>query len=107
AMDVRVSLLLGLLAPFVAMVLSTALYAITREQDRFLAMVAMTCLFGAGVIDGIYLPTTLGLLSLATTTGTSVPDTYAVNALGTFLLTARAWNPLIAATFFAVGTMLY
>jgi hypothetical protein len=89
------------------MVLSTALYAITREQDRFLAMVAMTCLFGAGVIDGVYIPTTLGLLSLATSTGANAPDTSAVYALGSFLLTARAWNPIIAATFFAVGSTLY
>src|SRR4029079_16430596 len=74
AADVRVSVVLGLFAPFVAMVLSTALYAITRDQDRFLAMLALTCLFGAGVIDGIYLPTTLGLLSLATTAGTTMPD---------------------------------
>jgi hypothetical protein len=30
-----------------------------------------------------------------------------VYALGSFLLTARAWNPIIAATFFAVGSTLY
>jgi hypothetical protein len=89
AMEVRVSVVLGLLAPFVAMVLSTALYAITREQDRFLAMLAMTCLFGAGVIDGIYLPTTLGLLSLATAAGANAPDPSAVYTFGSFLLTAR------------------
>jgi len=107
AMNVRVSVVLGLLTPFVAMVLSTALYAITRDQDRFLAMIAMICLFGAGVIDGIYIPTTLGLLSLATGAGASVSDTSAVYALGSFLLTARAWNPIIAAIFFAVGSTLY
>lgn len=107
AMDVRLSVVFGLLTPFVAMVLSTALYAITRDQDRFLAMLALTCLFGAGVIDGIYIPTTLGLLSLATTVGTNAPDTYSVYMLGSFLLTARAWNPIIAATFFAVGSTLF
>ena len=107
AMDMRVSVVLGLLTPFVAMVLSTALYAITRDQDRFLAMVAMICLFGAGVIDGIYIPTTLGLLSLATGAGANVSDTSAAYALGSFLLTARAWNPIIAATFFAVGSTLF
>jgi hypothetical protein len=115
ATEVRVSVVLGLLTPFVAMVLSTALYAITREQDRFLAMLAMTCLFGAGVIDGIYIPTTLGLLSLATTAGANAPGLEAgtpwapsaVYTLGSFLLTARAWNPIIAATFFAVGSTLY
>lgn len=107
ATDVRVSVVLGLLTPFVAIVLSIALYAITREQDRFLAMLALTCLFGAGVIDGIYIPTTLGLLSLATAAGANAPDTSAVYALGSFLLTARAWNPIIAATFFAVGSTLF
>jgi hypothetical protein len=30
-----------------------------------------------------------------------------VYTLGSFLLTARAWNPIIAATFFAVGSTLY
>lgn len=107
AADVRLSVVLGLLTPFVAVVLSTALYAITRDQDRFVSMVAMVCLFGAGVIEGIYIPTTLGLLSLATEIGASAPDSPAVQALGSFLLTARAWNPIIAATFFAVGSTLY
>jgi hypothetical protein len=106
AADVRLSVVLGLFTPFVAMVLSTALYAITRDQDRFLSMVAMVCLFGAGVIDGIYIPTTLGLVSLATSVGANAPDT-SVYALGSFLLTARAWNPIIAATFFAVGSTVY
>lgn len=105
--DVRVSIVLALFSAFVAMVLSTALYAITREQDRFLAMLAMTSLFGAAVIEAIYIPTTLGLLALATTGGGNTADAAAINALGTFLLTARAWNPLIAATFFAVGSTLY
>jgi hypothetical protein len=105
ALDVRISVVLGLLTPFIAMVLSTALYAITRDQDRFLAMVALTCLFGAGVIDGIYIPTTLGLLSLATAVGANADAS--VYALGSFLLTARAWNPIIAATFFAVGSTIF
>jgi hypothetical protein len=107
ATDVRVSVALGLLTSFVALVLATALYAITREQDRFLAMVALTCRVGEGVIGGIFIPTTLGLLALATDAGANAPDTAAAHALGSFLLTARAWNPIIAATFFAVGSTLF
>jgi len=107
AADVRVGLVLGLFSPFVAMVLSTALYAITREQDRFVAMLAMTSLFGAAVIEAIHIPTTLGLLSLATSAGVNGVDTLSTNALGAFLLTARAWNPIIGATFFAVGSTLF
>src|SRR5262245_30929967 len=55
AADVRVALVLGLVAPFVLMVLSTALYAIARDQDRFVSMIAMTSLFGAAVIEALYL----------------------------------------------------
>jgi hypothetical protein len=104
---VRISAVLGLLTSFVALVLAIALYAITREQDRFLAMLAMTCRVGEGVIGGIYIPTTLGLLSLATAAGANAPDIAATHALGSFLLTVRAWNPIIAATFFAVGSTLF
>lgn len=106
ATDVRISVLLVLLTSFLALVLSIALYAITREQDRFLAMVAMTCRVGEGVIGGIYIPTSLGLLSLATA-AVNAPDTATVHALGSFLLAARVWNSIIAATFFAVGSTLY
>ena len=107
ATDMRVSVVLGLLASFIALVLAIALYAITREQDRFLAMVALTCRIAEGVIGSITIPMTLGLLSLATDAGTNAPDTAAVQALGSFVLTARAWNPIISATFFAVGSTLY
>jgi hypothetical protein len=107
ATEVRVSVVLGLLTSFVALVLAIALYAITREQDRFLAMLALTCRIGEGVIGGIHIPTTLGLLSLATTAGANTPGTAAEYALGSFLLTARAWNPIVAATFFAVGSTLF
>lgn len=102
--DVRVSALLGLLSPFIAIVLSTALYAIARDQDRFISMVAMVLLFGAGVVDSIFIPTTLGLLSLATSPAAATSAGY---ALGSFLLTAGTWNPIIAATFFAVGFTLF
>jgi hypothetical protein len=107
ATAMRVSAVLGLLTPFVAMVLATALYAITREQDRFLAMLAMTSLFGAGVLDGIYIPTTLGLLSLAESAAANTMDTSTLYALGSFLLEARSWDMLIAATFFAVGSTIF
>lgn len=107
ATDVRVNVVLGLLTCFAALVLAVTLYAITREQGPDLAMLALTCRVGEGVIGAIYLPMTLGLLSLATAAGANAPDTAATYALGSFLLTARAWNPIIAATFFAVGSTLF
>ncbi len=107
ATDVRVVVVLGLLTCFAALVLAVALYAITREQDPNLAMLALTCRVGEGVIGGVYIPMTLGLLSLATASGASAPDAAATNALGSFVRTAQAWNPTIAGTFFAVGSTLF
>jgi hypothetical protein len=50
---------------------------------------------------------TLGLLSLATADGASTPDAAAANVIGSFVMTVRRWNPIIAATFFAVGSALF
>jgi hypothetical protein len=105
--EVRVSAVLGLLTGFVALTLGMALYAITREQDRDLAMLALTCRVGEGVMAGISMPLTLGLLSLGAADAAKTPDAAAANVLGSFVLTVRRWNPIVAATFFAVGSALF
>jgi len=107
ATDVRVNVVLGLLTCFVALALGVALYAITRDQDPDLAMLALTCRVGEGVVGAIFIPMTLGLLSLATAAGANAPDAAAAHALGSFVLMARRWNPIIGATFFAVGSTLF
>lgn len=107
ATDVRINVVLGLLTCFVALTLGVALYAITREQDPNLAMLALICRVGEGVLGGVFIPLTLGLLSLATAEGANAPDAAAAQALGSFVLTARSWNPVICATFFAVGSTLF
>jgi hypothetical protein len=43
ATDVRLTIVLGLLGNFCALVLGVTLYSITREQDPDLAMLAMIC----------------------------------------------------------------
>jgi hypothetical protein len=65
---VRVTILLDLVQCFAAVVLAVTLYAITRVQDPDLAMLALTCRVGEGVIGAIGIPGTLGLLWLATAT---------------------------------------
>ena len=102
--DVRVAVVLSLLGCFSALVLAVTLYAITREQDPDLAMLALTCRVAEGVLAAIFIPMTLGLLSLATATGANAPDAAAARALGAFVLES---NPLVAATFFAVGSTLF
>lgn len=103
ATDVRLTVLLGLLQNLSALVLAVTLYAITREQDADLAMLALTCRVAEG-IAGMDVSSTLGPLWLATATETTA-QAGAAPALGAFLLKTGAWNA--GATFFAVGSTLF
>jgi len=104
ATDVRVSVVLALLGCFSALVLAVTLYAITRDQDPDLALLAMTCRVAEGVAGAVSIPLTLGLLWLATATGADAPEPAAAQALGAFLLKG---TPNVSATFFAVGSTLF
>lgn len=105
ATDVRLTILLGLLQNLSALVLAVTLYAITREVDRDLAMLALTCRVAEG-IAGMDVSQTLGLLWLATAGGASAPDPGAARALGAFFLKMGAtFNA--SAFFFAVGSTLF
>ncbi len=102
--DVRIAVLLGLLECFSALVLAVTLYALTREVDADLAMLALTCRVAEGVISGASIPETLRLLWLATATGANAPEPGAAHALGSYLLTS---DIAATATFFAVGSTLF
>jgi hypothetical protein len=102
--DVRVAVVLSLLGCFSALVLAVTLYAITREVDADLALLALTCRVAEGVISGISIPETLRLLWLATATGANAPDPGAAQTLGAYLLRADMAD---TATFFAVGSTLF
>ena len=104
ATDVRVAVVLTLLGCFSALVLAVTLYAITRDVDADLAMLALTCRVAEGVISGVSIPETLGLLWLATATGASAPDPGAAHAFGAYLLKG---DMAVTATFFAVGSALF
>jgi hypothetical protein len=104
ATDMRVAVVLSLLGCFSALVLAVTLYAITREVDPDLAMLALTCRVAEGVISGISIPETLGLLWLVTATGVNAPDPGAAHAIGAYLLKG---DMAVTATFFAVGSTLF
>ena len=104
--DMRVAFMLSLLTSVAALVLAVTLHAITREQDPDLAMLGLTCRVAEGVV-GMSIPTTLGLLWLATAAGADAPDPGAAHALGAFLLKVGAWKSLISASFFGVGSTLF
>jgi len=104
ATDVSVVVVLALLQCFSALVLAVTLYAITRDQDPDLAMLALTCRVGEGVLAGTSIPETQRLLWLATATGANAPDTGAAHALGAYLLRG---DVALTGTFFAVGSTLF
>lgn len=104
ATDVRLTVLLGLFEAFSALVLAVTLYAITREQDADLAMLAMICRVCEGLIGGLSVLGTLSLLWLATSTGAAAANTAAAHTLGAYLLRG---DMAFTATFFAVGSTLF
>jgi len=108
APQMRLVAALSLVTIFDAIVLAVALFAITRDYDLELAVLALSCRVGEGVISAIYVVATLGLLSVAmSAAGAGPPETAAANALGTLLLKVQGWTMIISATCFAVGSTLY
>jgi Domain of unknown function (DUF4386) len=102
--EARLALVLSLAGCFAALVLGVTLWAITRDEDPDLAMLALTCRVAEGVSGAVSIPGTLGLLALATATGTTDSDPAATQALGASLLQG---DSLVPATFFAVGSTLF
>ena len=97
---------LGLLQAFSAITLAVTLYAITREQNQELAMAALVCRVAEGLV-GVAVPTSVGLLWLATASGANAPDPVTARALAAFLFEFGVWKTMLSGTFFAVGSMLF
>jgi len=107
ANDLRVAVVLVLFSSFCALVLGVTLYAITREVDPDLAMLALTFRVGEGVIGGISVQRTLGLLWVATAAGANAPDIQTAHALGTLFTGQGGALGLVGALFFAVGSTIF
>jgi hypothetical protein len=102
--EIGVVILLGFFQCFAALVLAVTLYAITRREDADLAMLALACRVGEGIIAGSYMSRTMALVWLAAAGGANAPDTAAAHALGPYLLRG---DMAVTATFFAVGSTIF
>jgi len=105
ATDLRVVVVLTLLTSLSAWVLGVTLYAITRDEDPDLALLALVCRIAEGIVGGISVKRSLSLLWLATAAGANAPDTESAHALGAYLLSGE--GAATGATFFAVGSTLF
>ncbi len=100
---VQTNVVLSLGICVIALVLATALHALTRAQDPELALLALLFRAGEGVLTVVTPLASLGLL-WAATRGADAPG---VLALAELLFQARAWNVLLTATLFALGSTLF
>jgi hypothetical protein len=106
-MEARVNVLLSIVIGFVALSLGVALYALTRDEDRDIALIALVCRIGEGML-GIFPLTGLAMLWLATsTTGSPSLDPAAGTTLATFLVALAGWKVTMCATLFAAGSLLF
>ncbi len=106
ATQMRLAFLFEFVGCFCALVLGVTLWAITREEDPDIAMLALACRVAEGVIGAVAIPVILGQLWLATAAGADAPDPASADALAAFLLKLPG-SSNVGATFFAVGSMLF
>src|SRR5713226_7397820 len=104
----RLSAVYSLLMMMNPFVLAVALYALTRDYDRDLALLALLCRVTEGVIGGMSAVAERALLPVATAAaGAAGADAAAANALGSVMLNVQGLTTLVAATVFAIGSTLY
>jgi hypothetical protein len=105
---IRLSVLLTCLTFAIAVSLAVALYALTRDQDRDIALLALCFRATEGVIAAVAAVRTLGLLFLATaSTGLNATDAAAANGVAVMILKQGDATGTIGAICFAVGSALY
>ena len=103
AWRMRLNIVLTLVICATAVVLATALYAITRDEDRNVAVLGLSFRVGEGVLAAFGALTSLGVLWLAT----DVAQVPATATLAELLLQLQGWNVTIIATFFALGSTAF
>ena len=105
---VRGTVVLTLVEFLCAIGLGVTLYALTRDQDRELALIALCCRAAEGIIGAAAAVRTLGLVSVAAvSTSASGADAASAIAMGSLLLQQGGGSATISATCFAVGSMLF
>ncbi len=88
-----------------AFVLGVTLYALTRDEDADIALLALTCRVAEGVLGTVLISARLALQ--AVDAAADPTEAASLHALEAFVLRARGLNTVVGATFFAVGSALF
>lgn len=108
APQIRMNLILTFLICLTALTLAVTLYGITRDEDRELSTLALICrVIEGGVTPVVSMFGTLSLLSLATSPAANAMDAATTYPVADFLLGMNRWPPLVAGTFFALGSTIF
>jgi uncharacterized protein DUF4386 len=103
----RLTAVLGLLTAFTAFALAVGLYGITRDEDHELAVFALVCRVGEGVLNAASPLTTVGLIWLATRAASGAVPSDAAETIAGYLLETSRWGPAVGGTLFAVGSTIF
>jgi hypothetical protein len=104
ASNIRLSLVLSIIASTTTLVLAAMLYAVVAHQDRNLAILAFSCRAIEAGLYAVGMLATLALLSLSQDDSNAASS---VNTLAGQLLEARWTSTNIGAIFFAAGSTVY
>ncbi len=102
--SMRIVIFLALVKAFSALVLAVTLYAVTRDEDRDLALLAMVCRLTEGVLGAFSASKLLALVWLALSSVAGTVGADAASILGGYLLRDDSG---VSALFFAVGSILF
>ncbi len=105
---VRLAAVLVFLTFVDAVALAVGLYGLTRDEDRDLSVLALSCRLGEGILAAVAAVRMMGLLSVAkASVGAAPPDAAAARALGAMLLQQDNASTLVGATCFAIGSTIF
>ncbi len=107
ATTVRLTVLLTMCGFVSAVVLGVTLYALTRDEDRDLALLGLCCRVTEGVLAAGSTSRTLQLLAVATASTVAGTDAVAAQAYGALMLNQGGWTGNIGAICFVMGSTLF
>jgi hypothetical protein len=100
-------IVLSMVTILAALFLAVTLYAITRDEDGDLALLALCCRLAEGVFNVFPALAWTGLLWLGSEMMTTAAEGSTAAAMGTLLLKVPGWSTSVGAICFGVGSTLF